>query len=156
MFIFNKKKILSSLYPLFNMFVFRQSYIYRCVSAHTLFKVLIGKMPTTLFLPRLLWLIATAAHMFPNPWLLFSESCAFLYRYIMFGRCICEKYQSKDEKFPEPNGEGNLVSRLVFFANTPPKLTWYYLFNYTELWSVTVILAICFNRIFSFIYIFQS
>jgi hypothetical protein len=26
-----------------------------------------------------------------------------------------------DEKFPEPNGEGNLVSKLVFFANTPPK-----------------------------------
>ena len=39
----------------------------------------------------------------------------------MFGRGICEKYQSRDEKFPEPNGEGNLVSRLVFFANTPPK-----------------------------------
>jgi hypothetical protein len=32
-----------------------------------------------------------------------------------------EKYQSRDEKFPEPNGEWNLVSRLVFFANTPPK-----------------------------------
>ena len=31
------------------------------------------------------------------------------------------KYQSRDEKFPEPNGEGNLVSRLVFFPNTPPK-----------------------------------
>ena len=43
------------------------------------------------------------------------------YRYIMFGRGICEKYQSRDEKFSEPNGEGNLVSRLVFFANTPPK-----------------------------------
>jgi hypothetical protein len=39
----------------------------------------------------------------------------------MFGRGICEKYQSRDEKFPEWNGEGNLVSRLVFFANTPPK-----------------------------------
>ena len=25
-----------------------------------------------------------------------------LNRYIMFGRCICEKYQSRDEKFPEP------------------------------------------------------
>jgi hypothetical protein len=24
-------------------------------------------------------------------------------------------------KIPEPKGEGNLVSRLVFFANTPPK-----------------------------------
>ena len=44
-----------------------------------------------------------------------------IYKYIMFGRGICEKYQSRDEKFPEPNGEGNLVSRLVFFANTPPK-----------------------------------
>ena len=44
-----------------------------------------------------------------------------LYRYIMFGRVICEKYQSRDEKLPEPNGERNLVSRLVFFANTPPK-----------------------------------
>ena len=39
----------------------------------------------------------------------------------MFGRGICEKYQSRDEQFPERNGEGNLVSRLVFFANTPPK-----------------------------------
>ena len=32
----------------------------------------------------------------------------------MFGRGICEKYQSRDEQFPEPNGEGNLVSRLVY------------------------------------------
>jgi hypothetical protein len=39
----------------------------------------------------------------------------------MFGRGICEKYQSRDEKFSEPKGEGNLVSRLVFFTNTPPK-----------------------------------
>ena len=30
-----------------------------------------------------------------------------LCRYIMFGRGICEKYQSRDEKFPEPKGEGN-------------------------------------------------
>jgi hypothetical protein len=44
-----------------------------------------------------------------------------LYGYIMFGRGICKKYQSRDEKFPESNGERNLVSRLVFFANTPPK-----------------------------------
>jgi hypothetical protein len=43
---------------------------------------------------------------------------------------VCEKYQSKDEKFPEPKGEGNLVSRLVFFANTPPNMI--YLFNYVE------------------------
>ena len=53
-----------------------------------------------------------------------------LNRYIMLGRGICEKYQSRDEKFPEPKGEGNLVSRLVFFANTPPSMI--YLFNYTE------------------------
>jgi len=39
----------------------------------------------------------------------------------MFGRSICEKYQSRDEKFPEPKGEGKLVSRLVFFTNSPPK-----------------------------------
>ena len=32
-----------------------------------------------------------------------------LYRYIMIGRGICEKYQSRDEKFSQPNGEGNLV-----------------------------------------------
>ena len=44
-----------------------------------------------------------------------------IYRYIMFGMRICEKYQSRDEKFPEPNGEGNLASRLVFFTNTHPK-----------------------------------
>jgi hypothetical protein len=53
-----------------------------------------------------------------------------LNRYIMLGRDICEKYQSRDEKFPESNGEGNLVSRLVFFANTPPNMI--YLFYYTE------------------------
>ena len=39
----------------------------------------------------------------------------------MFGRGICKKYQTRDEKFPKTNGEGNLVSRLVFIANTPPK-----------------------------------
>jgi hypothetical protein len=48
----------------------------------------------------------------------------------MFGRGICEKYQSRDEKFPKPIGEGNLFSRLVFFANTPHNMI--YLFNYTE------------------------
>jgi hypothetical protein len=48
------------------------------------------------------------------------------YMYIMFGSGICEKYQSRDEKFHEPKGEGNLVSRLVFFANTLyPSQTWY-------------------------------
>ena len=31
----------------------------------------------------------------------------------MLGRGICEKYQSRNEKFPEPKGVGNLVSRLV-------------------------------------------
>ena len=46
----------------------------------------------------------------------------------MFERGICEKYQSRDEQFPEPNGEGHLVSRLVFIENTPPKhYTEYYL-----------------------------
>ena len=39
----------------------------------------------------------------------------------MLGRGICEKYQSREKKFPKPNGDGNLVSRWVFFANTPPK-----------------------------------
>ena len=53
-----------------------------------------------------------------------------LNRYIMFGRGMCEKYQSRDDKFPEPKGERNLVSRQVFFANTPPNMI--YLFNYTE------------------------
>jgi hypothetical protein len=49
----------------------------------------------------------------------------------MFGRDICEKYQSRDEEYPKSNGEGNLVSRLVFFTNTPlPNMI--YLFNYTE------------------------
>ena len=53
---------------------------------------------------------------------LLARDKILIYRYIMFGRGICEKYQSQDEKFPEPNGEGNLVSRLVFFfANTPHK-----------------------------------
>jgi hypothetical protein len=49
-------------------------------------------------------------------------------RYIMFGRGICEKYQSRNEKFPEPIAEGNLVSRLEIFANTPPNMI--NLFNY--------------------------
>ena len=48
----------------------------------------------------------------------------------MFGRDIGEKYRSRDEKFPDPIGEGNLVSRLVFFANTAPNMI--YLYNYTE------------------------
>ena len=49
----------------------------------------------------------------------------------MLGRGICEKYQSRDEKFPEPNGLGNLVSRLFFFSQIPlPNMI--YLFNYTE------------------------
>jgi len=51
-------------------------------------------------------------------------------RYIMFGRGICEKYQSRNEKFPEPKGERNLVSRLEIFANTPPNMI--NLFNYME------------------------
>jgi hypothetical protein len=32
-----------------------------------------------------------------------------IYRYIMFGRGICEKYQLRDEKFPEPKGKGNML-----------------------------------------------
>ena len=62
--------------------------------------------------------------------LLVWSSTKIIYRYIMFGRGICEKYQSREEKFPKPNGEGNLVSRLAFFANTLPNMI--YLFNYTE------------------------
>ena len=50
-----------------------------------------------------------------------SSVTCILKRYLMFRRGICEKCHSRDEQFPEPNGEGNLVSRLVFFANTPPK-----------------------------------
>jgi hypothetical protein len=47
-----------------------------------------------------------------------------LYKYIMFGRGIWEKYQSRDEQFPKPNVEGNLV--LIPLPNM------IYLFNYTE------------------------
>jgi hypothetical protein len=32
-----------------------------------------------------------------------------LYRYIMLGRGICDQYQSRDEKYPEPKGEAKLV-----------------------------------------------
>jgi hypothetical protein len=54
-----------------------------------------------------------------------------LNRYITcLGGVFAKKYQSQDEKFPDPKCEGNLVSRLVFFANTPPNMI--YLFNYTE------------------------
>ena len=49
----------------------------------------------------------------------------------MLGIGICEKYQLRDEKFPEPKGEGNLFSKLVFFSQIPlPNMI--YLFNYTE------------------------
>ena len=48
----------------------------------------------------------------------------------MFGRGICKKYFSRDEIFPEKVDDRNLVSRLVFFTNTPPNMI--YLFNYTE------------------------
>jgi hypothetical protein len=48
----------------------------------------------------------------------------------MFGRGICEKYQSRDEKFPEPNGEGNLVSRLVFFRKVSIFCTALYVTHY--------------------------
>jgi hypothetical protein len=44
----------------------------------------------------------------------FWKAWNIIYRYIMFGRGICEKYQSRDEQFPEPKCEWNLVSRLVF------------------------------------------
>jgi hypothetical protein len=44
-----------------------------------------------------------------------------IYKKQMIRIVFYTKYQSRDEKFPEPNGEGNLVSRLVFFPNTPPK-----------------------------------
>jgi hypothetical protein len=53
-----------------------------------------------------------------------------LNRYIMLGRGICKKYQSRDGKFLKPIGERNLVSRLLFFANTPPNMI--YLLNYTK------------------------
>jgi hypothetical protein len=35
----------------------------------------------------------------------------------MFGRGICEKYQSRDKKNPRAERRWNLVSSLVFFAN---------------------------------------
>jgi hypothetical protein len=40
----------------------------------------------------------------------------------MIGRGICEKYQSRDEKFPEPIGKGNLVSKR-YFSQIPRKIT---------------------------------
>jgi hypothetical protein len=49
---------------------------------------------------------------------------------IVLGRGICEKYQSRDETYPEPKDEANLVSRLAFFVNSPHNMI--YLFNYTE------------------------
>jgi hypothetical protein len=56
--------------------------------------------------------------MLDSDWLI---AVIFFFYKFMFGRGICKKYHSRDEKFPEPDGEGNLVSRLVFFADTPPK-----------------------------------
>ena len=46
---------------------------------------------------------------------------SILNRYIMFGRGICEKYQSRDKQFPRAEWRGKFSPRLVFFANTPPK-----------------------------------
>jgi hypothetical protein len=60
----------------------------------------------------------------------------------MFGRGISEKYQWRDEKFPEPKGEGNLVSRLVFFANTPPKHDISVYYNYLYYHAANTILQI--------------
>ena len=48
----------------------------------------------------------------------------------MFGMGIYEKYQSRDEQFAESNGEGNLVSRLVFLQIPLPHMI--YLLKYTE------------------------
>ena len=48
-------------------------------------------------------------HTKQNSYFLLWHKNKILYRYIMFRRGICEKYQSRDETFPEPNGEGNLV-----------------------------------------------
>ena len=48
----------------------------------------------------------------------------------MIGRGSSETYQTREESFPETIGDGNLVSRLVLFANTPPNMI--YLFNYTD------------------------
>ena len=50
----------------------------------------------------------------------------------MLGRGICEKYQSRDEKFPEPNGEGNLVSMNNTFCLSFSGPNMMYLFNSTE------------------------
>jgi hypothetical protein len=47
----------------------------------------------------------------------------------MFGRGICEKYQSIDEQFPEPKVEEKLVSDWYF--SQIPLSNMIYLFNYT-------------------------
>jgi hypothetical protein len=50
---------------------------------------------------------------------LYHEPIVFYIDILYLGGGICEKYQSRDEKYSEPKGEGSLVSRLAFFANTP-------------------------------------
>ena len=58
--------------------------------------------------------------------------CRHVSRSLVFRKVILKKYFKDFEqiyhawegyfrKIPVENGEGNLVSRLVFFANTPPK-----------------------------------
>jgi hypothetical protein len=37
------------------------------------------------------------------------------------GGAFAKNTSREMKKFPEPKGEGNLVSRLIFFTNTPPK-----------------------------------
>jgi hypothetical protein len=37
----------------------------------------------------------------------------------MFGRDICEKYQSRDEKLPEPKGEGKFSLKTGIFCKYP-------------------------------------
>ena len=46
------------------------------------------------------------------------------------GEVFAKNTSREMKNIPEPKGEGNLVSRLVFFANTPHNMI--YLFNYTE------------------------
>jgi hypothetical protein len=84
------------------------------------------------------WLVNSCDIFFTN-----SGLALWICRIFTSCRCICirfnffswwrgiyEKYQSRDEKFPEPKGRWNLVSRLVFFGNTPHNMI--YMFNYTE------------------------
>jgi hypothetical protein len=86
-----------------------------------------------------MWIITPYIRMLDSDWLI-----AVIFFFTNSG--LCEKYQSRDKKIPEPNGEGTLVSRLVFFANNRPKhyisfLNWFGLTVFNATFNNTSVIS---------------